>query len=128
MLQDGPFSVGDFPPLPHPFSTETKAWVRMLGKDPLLMTKYRAVRNQIFDFLGITSFDETLILLHNKELKAKAAQRAHLLLGNMFGISGSHREINATCMNMPVQPMMLLTPCATRCWLPIVLILKPPMK
>jgi len=94
MLQDGPFGVGNKPPLRGSFSREAKAWVRLLGSDPLLMTKYRAVRNQIFDFLGITSFAEVTNLLHNKELQEKTEKRAHMLLGNMFAIPGSYREID----------------------------------
>ena len=94
MLQDGPFGVEDSPPLRGSFSGESKNWVRLLGSDPLLMTKYRAVRNQIFDFLEISSYADIPPLLHNKELQEKTAQRTHLLLGNMFGIPGSHREIN----------------------------------
>jgi len=94
MLQDGPFGVEDQPPLRGSFSRESKDWVRILDSDPLLMTKYRAVRNQIFDFLGITSYADIPPLLHNRELQKKTAQRAHLLLGNMFGIPGSYREID----------------------------------
>ncbi len=93
MLQDGPFAVNDAPPFGHPFSRGTKEWVRALGSDQLLKTKYRAVRNQIFDFLGICNFDEILHLIHDRELRARNGERAHRLLGNMFGIEGSPREI-----------------------------------
>ena len=51
MLQDGPFAIGDEPPVLHPFSRETKEWARQLSGNPLIKTKYRAVRNQVFDFL-----------------------------------------------------------------------------
>ena len=53
MLQDGPFAVEDAPPLAHPFSRETKDWVKKIQGSQLLKTKYRSVRNQIFDLLGI---------------------------------------------------------------------------
>lgn len=88
MLQNGPFSVGESPPLAHPFSMETKAWVRSIHDDPLMRTKYRSVRNQIFDFLDINSFDEILTLIHDTELRGRAASRGRLLLGNMFAIEG----------------------------------------
>ena len=94
MLQDGPFAIGEEPPLAHPFSESSKKWVTELQEDQLLKTKYRAVRNQIFDFLGINSFDEVLTLIHNKSLRDKARIRSRQLLGNMFGISGSTLDIH----------------------------------
>lgn len=93
MLQDGPFAVLDTPPLAHPFSRETKAWVREIQANQLLKTKYRSVRNQIFDLLGIATYDEILALIHDRALRAHAAERAYLLLGNMFGIKGSSQEV-----------------------------------
>ncbi len=93
MLQDGPFAVGELPPFAHPFSQESKSWVRNLEGDQLLKTKYRAVRSQIFDFLGISSFDEILILIHNRKLRTKTAERSRTLLGNMFGLVNTRHDI-----------------------------------
>jgi len=93
MLQDGPFAIEDVPPLAHPFSRETKVWVQKIHDNQLLKTKYRSVRNQIFDLLGINTYDEILALIHDKELRAGAAERAHLLLGNMFGIGSTQQEV-----------------------------------
>lgn len=93
MLQDGPFAISNLPPGHHPFSRETKEWVRQMSDNPLMRTKYRAVRNQIFDFLGIGSFDEIFDLIHMPQRREECARRAHRLLGNMFGIQGSEREI-----------------------------------
>ena len=93
MLQDGPFAVGDLPPFAHPFSREAKDWVRTLEGNQLLKTKYRAVRSQIFDFLGISNFDEILILLHDRKLRAKTTERSRILLGNMFGLNGASHDI-----------------------------------
>nr|WP_245590142.1 hypothetical protein [Desulfobulbus elongatus] len=94
MLQDGPFAVGDIPPLAHhSFSRKTKAWVKEIHGNQVLKTKYRSVRNQIFDLLGIANFDEILALIHDKRLRVKAAERAHLLLGNMFAIEGGQDEV-----------------------------------
>lgn len=86
MLQDGPFAVGELPPLTHPFSPAAKNWVRSLQGDQLLKTKYRAIRGQIFDFLGISSFDEIPGLLHDRELRNKTSARSRGLLGKMFAL------------------------------------------
>lgn len=93
MLQDGPFSVADNPPFMHPFSREAKNWVLKMEGDQLLKTKYRAVRNQIFDFLGVSGYDEILTLIHDSNRKKFATKRANILLGNMFGIDFSHQDI-----------------------------------
>ena len=93
MLQDGPFSVGDMPPFAHPFSSKAKEWARKISGDQLMKTKYRAVRNQLFDLLGVSTFDEILILIHDKRLRTKTIRTAHQLLGNMFGIEGDAQVI-----------------------------------
>ncbi|MDW7771991.1 MAG: hypothetical protein SCH71_03780 [Desulfobulbaceae bacterium] len=93
MLQDGPFAVTEQPPIGHPFSRETKTWVREIVGDPLMKTKYRAVRNQIYNFLGINGYDEVFNLIHRPEKRKVTAKRANKLLGNMFGIHGTEREI-----------------------------------
>ena len=93
MLQDGPFAVTEHPPVNHPFSRETRAWVHEIAADPLIKTKYRAVRNQIFDFLGIRDYDEVFDLIHRPEEKRACVSRANKLLGNMFGILGNENEI-----------------------------------
>jgi len=94
MLQNGPFAVKDTLPLTHPFSSEARKWAREITDDSLMKTKYRAVRNQIFDFLGTNNFDEILPLLYDKKLKNQSTTRANQLLGNMFGISGDFRVID----------------------------------
>lgn len=94
MLQDGPFAVEDAPPFAHPFSREAKEWSRAIQGNQLMKTKYRAVRNQIFDFLGVNTFDEILALIYNRELRYQTANRAHQLLGNMFGIQGDAQVID----------------------------------
>ncbi len=86
MLQNGPFRVTAEPPLFHPFSSQAKHWVKEFRDDPLKKTRYRAVRNQIFDFLDVNSFDEILALLYATPLRNSRSSRAHILLGNMFGL------------------------------------------
>lgn len=92
MLQDGPFATNENPPLDHPFSIETKTWVRSIANDHLLKTKYRAVRNQIFDLLNVNNFDEILTIIHDPDKLKATKDRAHILLGNMFGMTGSKTE------------------------------------
>ncbi|WP_310599703.1 hypothetical protein [Desulfobulbus sp.] len=93
MLQDGPFAIGDTLLLAHPFSHETKQWVQGIRGNLLLKTKYRLVRNQVFDLLDVRNFDEILALVHDRRLRLKAAERAYLLIGNMFAIEGGQREV-----------------------------------
>jgi hypothetical protein len=93
MLQNGPFAVNDLPPVAHPFSREAKAWVRTLHRNQLLKTKYRAVRGQIFDFLGISSFDEILLLIRDRTLRAETTLRCHNLLGKMFALNGVSHDV-----------------------------------
>ncbi|KAF0188805.1 MAG: hypothetical protein FD168_1329 [Desulfobulbaceae bacterium] len=93
MLQNGPFAVNDLPPVAHPFSREAKAWVRTLHRNQLLKTKYRAVRGQIFDFLGISSFDEILLLIQDRTLRAETTLRCHNLLGKMFALNGVSHDV-----------------------------------
>ncbi|AGF76794.1 hypothetical protein UWK_00208 [Desulfocapsa sulfexigens DSM 10523] len=94
MLQNGPFAVGETPPFAHPFSREAKEWTRTIQSDPLMKTKYRAVRNQIFDLLSISTFDEILPLLHDRKSRELTTKTAHQLLGNMFGIQGDAQVID----------------------------------
>lgn len=93
MLQDGPFSVGELPTCIHPFSCAAKSWVQSLHGDQLLKTKYRAVRNQVFDFLGVAGYDEIFTLIHEPRRRALATKRANILLGNMFGLDATSQDI-----------------------------------
>ncbi len=104
ILTDTMFSLldqnGAFATLPDPlsknlFSPIRRDMVRMLIKNNEL-TKHRVLRNQIFDLLHISSFAEIHDLIHNSEHKKAARRRAYGLIGNMFGIHGTEREIIAT--------------------------------
>lgn len=95
MKQNGPFAVTDSFTLGRPFSRQTRAWARQFGDDRLLVTKYRVVRAQIFDFLQIEDFAEVPGLLANPVARAQRSERACLLLGNLFGIAGSTSEIRS---------------------------------
>ncbi|MBU0944778.1 MAG: hypothetical protein KJ804_08350 [Proteobacteria bacterium] len=93
MLQDGPFAVKAMPPFVHPFSREAKEWIKGFQGDQLMKTKYRAVRSQIFDFLGVAGFDEILSLIYTPSRRDFAAQRANVLLGNMFAVDQSSQDV-----------------------------------
>jgi len=95
MKQNGPFAVTDSFTLGRPFSRQTRAWARQFGDDRLLVTKYRVVRAQIFDFLQIEDFAEVPGLLADPAKRAQRSDRACLLLGNLFGIAGGPSEIRS---------------------------------
>jgi hypothetical protein len=95
MKQNGPFAVTDDFTLGKPFSRQTRIWARQFGNDRLLVTKYRVVRAQIFDFLQIDDFAEVAGLLANSTARAQRSERACLLLGNLFGIVGNSSEIRS---------------------------------
>ncbi|MBU0730659.1 MAG: hypothetical protein KKE17_03590 [Proteobacteria bacterium] len=90
--QGGPFATGLLPPLSAPFSRETKTWVRTLQAADML-TKYRIVRNQIYELLDVHSFQEIKELIPDQKKRREVESRAYRMLGNMFGLEGNEREI-----------------------------------
>ena len=90
--QSGPFATAGTPPgmsLFNPLSRTRAVELR----DKNLVAKYRATRNQIFELLNVNSYTEIQILIKDKERQQEADRRAYMLLGNMFGIHGSEKEI-----------------------------------
>jgi hypothetical protein len=90
--QDGPFATADTPPgisLYNPLSRQRASELRQKN----LITKYRATRNQIFELLNVSSYDDIQELIQDQARRIEADRRAYLLLGNMFGIHGSEKEI-----------------------------------
>ncbi|MFM2476952.1 hypothetical protein [Celerinatantimonas sp. MCCC 1A17872] len=94
LLQDGPFAVQKSALNGSRFSASTRQWVKNLRKDSNNISKYRALRSQLFEFLGIESFSQIDQLIQSQELKKQRAQRAFQLLSNMFGIDGTPKEIH----------------------------------
>ena len=90
--QTGPFASADTPPGFRVFSAESRQRAKCL-REKELITKYRATRNQIFEFLDVSSFSEIQGLLNDRERRQQIERRAYKLLGNMFGILGSESEI-----------------------------------
>ena len=95
LQQHGPLAVEDNVCVTKPFSSHTRNWVKNLCQARINTTKYRALRSQIFEFLEINSFDQLTELLNNPDKQILRSQRACLLLGNMFGLTGSPSEIEA---------------------------------
>nr|MBF0223467.1 hypothetical protein [Desulfobulbaceae bacterium] len=96
--QNGPFATFNTPQTNTLFSKDNRAFIKTLrGKQ--LITKYRIIRNQIFDFLDVRSFSEIHQLIVNKDKRHEINRRGYALLGNMFGIEGNARETISTINN-----------------------------
>ena len=95
LQQNGPFAVTENSLNAGYFSVQTRQWVKFLQKDPNNITKYRALRSQIFEFLGVDSFEQVQSLIKDKNLREQRSERALCLLGNMFGIDGNLNEIKS---------------------------------
>ncbi|GAB1624256.1 hypothetical protein AAOGI_43060 [Agarivorans albus] len=95
LQQDGPFAVSRDAFVAHPFSTGVRSWVKRLQQDSNNVSKYRALRSQIFEFLGIDSFSQIQNLIDDVSLRKQRSERALSLLGNMFGIDGNLNEIES---------------------------------
>jgi hypothetical protein len=93
--QQGPFATRHHPPDARLFSAGNRELVRMIRQDGLI-TRFRAIRRQICDFLNVSSFAEVRQLIGNRRRRQEINRRCFALLGNMFGIEGSEREISAT--------------------------------
>ncbi len=96
--QKGPFATLAAAP---PVSSFSAAARLMTGKvtDCSQHTKYRVVRNQIFDLLDVRSFAALQKLIHNRKYRENISTRAYQMLGNMFGIDGSFAEIVSSVNN-----------------------------
>ncbi|MGD2119055.1 MAG: hypothetical protein PVG66_11895 [Chromatiales bacterium] len=94
MKQGGPFAVEDDLRLgERTISVHSRSWTQRFCHDPLTLTKYRAVRDQVFDLLQVSSFAEIRLLLDNPQQVKLRSERAYTLLGNLFGISGELTEV-----------------------------------
>ncbi|WP_028862824.1 hypothetical protein [Psychromonas aquimarina] len=95
LQQHGPFAVTDDSLNAGCFSVQTRQWIKDLQKDPNNITKYRALRSQIFEFLGVDCISQVQSLIADKDLRQTRSDRALRLLGNMFGIDGNLNEISS---------------------------------
>lgn len=90
--ESGPFATGDAPPLYPSFSGEVKEWAKELYASGMA-TKYRIIRNQMFELLDVRSFADIKNLVNDHKRREDVNRRAYRLLGNMFGIEGNEREV-----------------------------------
>ena len=88
----GPFATGERPPVLASFSPEARLFARGLVEAGMA-TRYRILRNQIFEFLDVRSFAEIPAIINDPARRKLVNERAYRLLGNMFGIEGSAREV-----------------------------------
>ena len=93
LQQQNPLAVEERIQLCAPFSQQTRTWVKNLSKDHTNVTKYRALRSQIFELLNISNFSELERLIRYPNQQESRSDRAYDLLGNMFGLNGTSREI-----------------------------------
>ena len=93
LQQHGPMAAEDKIHLDKPFSSENRSWVVNPSSDRSFVTKYRALRSQIFNFLEISSYQEIAPILGDRRRQAELSERAYMRLGNMFGIHGTAKEI-----------------------------------
>ena len=90
--RSGPFATGDRPPSLAPFSPEARLFAKGLAEAGM-RTRYRILRNQIFEFLDVRSFGGIQAIINDPVRRKLANERAYRLLGNMFGIEGNAREV-----------------------------------
>ena len=90
--QNGPFASGDSAPNGRDlFSTAGRTFAKKISAN-LQHTKYRIVRNQVFDLLNVRSFTALNGLLSDKSKQTESTEIAYRLLGNMFGLTGNQAE------------------------------------
>lgn len=93
--QEGPFATKDTAPDLHIFNSMSRQLARDL-KQTGLRTRYRIIRDLVFQFLHIKSFTEIQRLIDDSQKRQHASERARSLLSNMFGIkTGGQDSLNA---------------------------------
>ena len=93
--QKGPFCLQDEPPDIHIFAASNRQLVKRVANTGM-KTRFRITKNQIFDFLSVSSFAEIQNLIHDPVKREIVSKRGYELIGNMFGIRGNEREIRST--------------------------------
>ncbi|MGB5443983.1 MAG: hypothetical protein WBM99_00640 [Psychromonas sp.] len=95
LQQEGPFAVSKTVLTSGRFSSQTRLWIKRLQQDHNHRTKYRALRSQLYEFLGVENMEQIKSLVANPALREQRSERALRLLGNMFGIDGNLNEIKS---------------------------------
>ena len=91
--QAGPFSTGDNPPSTIIFSREAKGFANDINAHGMV-TKYRMIRNQVFEFLDVKNFAEIQLLLNNKKLAKHRKRGQQVGTGYPGSKNCLFREIN----------------------------------
>ncbi|ADH84844.1 hypothetical protein [Desulfurivibrio alkaliphilus] len=92
--QEGPFRVEKSVREEHLLAGSSRRRFTEL-KQRGLLSKYRVTRSQLFELLQVRSFAEIPALLQDAARRRVVEKRAYRLLGNMFGLDGSEREVIA---------------------------------
>lgn len=93
MKQDGPFAVHDELVFDSSFTRHARAWSRTFYNNPSTVSKYRAVRSQVFDLLQVDEFRQIPDLIDDDDQRALRTERAYRLFANLYGINGGLSEI-----------------------------------
>jgi hypothetical protein len=94
MKQDGPLRVeDDVENYGRIFSAQSRSQVKKFSGDRTTVSKYRAVRDHVFDLLDINSFSEIPRLIGNPAKTQALQNRSYTLLANLYGITGDSSEI-----------------------------------
>ena len=90
--QEGLFRTSQKTPDSRIFAgKQGREWVKKLF-GMRLETRYRTVRNQVSEFLDVSTYTDLRTLMMDEKLRQQASKRAFVLLGNMFGIDGTEQE------------------------------------
>ncbi|MCP4340690.1 MAG: hypothetical protein GY799_17840 [Desulfobulbaceae bacterium] len=89
--QAGPFATREDVPYRRMFSPLSRSQVVNLKKTNLF-NRYLITRNQIFEFLNVSSFPEIKKLIDDKKYRKATSHRAYGLISRMYGIAGSESE------------------------------------
>jgi len=96
MKQDGPLRVEDeVSHFEQRFTPRSRQLIRDFASDQTTMSKYRAVRDHVFDLLDIDDFTQVPALLNQADKIHKLHNRCYHLLANLYGISGDASEIRS---------------------------------
>ncbi len=95
MKQNGPFRIDNDIDIGRLCSLQSRQWVQQYFREPVTRTKYRAVREHVFDLLQVSSYREITELIRNPAGLGLRHERATALLANLFGLSGEYSEIQA---------------------------------
>lgn len=94
LLEKGPFRTDSLPATKEGYWGSAKKWIKEL--DPEARTKFTAFRDQIFQLLSVRSFSETQDLIKDDKRREEVSKRAYELIGKMYEIDGSEKEIVST--------------------------------